>query len=194
MSLDSMKDLTDEDDDNELIEYAAAIGQRDNITEEIAPGIQIRKSKLHGYGVFCCQPRITRSKRLTTYPSVVVKIRPGDTPWTSQHRPYSIEVIKGKMYLDAYNYGIEDHAHLGHIFNTCHPSLPPPYNKKNVDFFPTAKSSIVHIKTTRNVYYGEELLADYHWYLTTRKLLCTLPVCKECPPEFRRPGWKNKWN
>ena len=187
-----MKDLTDDDDDDELLEYAAAIAARDNITPEIEPGIQVRRSTLHGFGVFCCVPHLGTGKRLTEYPNVVVTVDPGSAPWTSEHRPCSIELKRGRKYLDAYGYGTDDYQHLGHIFNTSHPSLPPPFNKPSVDFYPMQQNR-VYVKTTRRRYYRDEFLADYHWYLTSPTLLCTLPVCKQCPPHLRCAPKKNKW-
>ena len=66
---------------------------------------------------------------------------------------------------------------FGHIFNSCHPMLPPPFNKSNctlveespLEFNNKCRPPLVFVVADRGVTGHTELLVDYHWLLNGLK-------------------------
>lgn len=81
---------------------------------------------------------------------------------------------------------------IGHVLNSSHPQLPPPYDKPNCflteesecEFDQTVRPPLVFVVALFEVKVGNELLLDYHWRLngiyssvTQGVLRCRCPSC-----------------
>lgn len=151
------------------------------------PHLVVEESVLHGVGVFavvdipCCA-------RVSWYPGKVCPTGPQD-----RVREYAIAISQTHV-IDAVREVHRRRSGIAHLLNTCHPYLPPPYQRPNCEFVAVPHPRRVGIMgvvavTTRRVIAGMELLADYHWFVTGHgnHMWCSgrapLPACADTPCE-----------
>ena len=160
-----------------IVEYSKSL-LKNNFTPVIAPGIQVRKSQLHGVGVFCVATCLRKNTIITLYPEDIVFLEEGS--FNCLEKPYVIH-FDGNMHFDGADYGWKDHKHLGHLLNTCHPNLPYPFTTPSARYHLISKDGPrIVIKLSRDVHYGEEILVDYHWHISSARLPCITQNCRHC--------------
>jgi hypothetical protein len=108
---------------------------------------------------------------LTPFPGEIVDVKP---PACS----YSIKLFELDMWVEA-KQGIGFMDGVGHLINTSHPLLRPPYNIANCCYVDNAlKSPPVFIEGCGpTILPGVELLVDYHFYISCELLPCMCPDC-----------------
>lgn len=181
------EEMEGDDDTFNIMLRAVREDAKKNCTEEIAPGIQVRESRLHGIGVFCTATRLRSGTVLTLYPTTVIH---STEPYTCLEKPYAVQISPSK-YIDGAGWGLRSKKHLGHLFNTYHPALPYPYNFQSADLMRAGPDKL-HVVLMRDVFYNEEILLNYHWHVTSETLLCDLENCSECVHRVQLPRKRNR--
>jgi hypothetical protein len=134
-------------------------------------GCVVSRSSLHGYGVFAGNTVIDGVRMISPFPGDVVDRKP---PPCS----YSIRLFNMDMWVEAKEtVGFMDG--VGHLLNTCHHLLRPPFNEANCAYVDNAlKQPVVFIESCGPpILPHTELLVDYHFYISCELLPCT---CADC--------------
>jgi hypothetical protein len=136
----------------------------------------IERSQLHNLGCFA-KTDISENEFITHFP--------GHRITSPLHYEYAIE-WRSSAAPDAVSYFVDPfmiHSDLsigcGHLINSSHPALQPPFNEPNCDFVWRSKYPYIAIYS-KDVYIrkGTELLLDYHYMLTHRvPLVCSCDIC-----------------
>ena len=101
---------------------------------------------------------------------------PGKRKLNDIDRFYEYGMGIGKYVWDASDVGFSNSNAIGHLVNSCHPMLPPPYNSSNAVYIcvsvgPSNKRRGGARRIRAGVYAeheivgGQEILTDYHWFL-----------------------------
>lgn len=158
----------------------------------IHPAIEVRRSPLHGFGVFV-------KEGMSIKPQTWLAWYPGKKKLNDTSKFYEYGMGVGRYVWDASGVDNPDGKGnaIGHLVNSCHPMLPPPYNLSNAVYIcVNVVSRKGGSKTVRAGVYAEhaleanqEILTDYHWFLdgivhspengirTSVQLRCD---CEEC--------------
>lgn len=122
---------------------------------------------------------IQKGMALSIYPGVY-SMQPESKVYNDSIYSYCVTIksfhpgAKRVCILDAYIYRHTIDHGIGHIMNSSHPSLPPPYNKHNCylaeeqqsEFDVTSRPPLVFVVACVDITTSCELLLDYHWRLT----------------------------
>ena len=137
--------------------------------KQVDKNVEVRPSPLHGLGVFVKAGRyVAASTWISGYPGIRKKY--------NREKFYEFGLRMGPVVFDASGPRFSSKQCIGHYVNSMHPSLPHPYNEANcyyiavsVDIFRKGKLLRKSIRgavhSSWQLEAGEELLADYHWFL-----------------------------
>jgi SET domain-containing protein len=118
------------------------------INGNVFPGIKRRRSKLHGWGVFACEP-IPKNKRIIDYAGEKI-------PHQESLRREAIYLERGEIWCFRLNNRWTIDAGVGgnvarFINHSCHPNC-----------YSQIVDGTVWIRASRRIEPGEELTYDYH--------------------------------
>jgi len=139
---------------------------------EFSKLVEVRCSPLGGLGVFV-KNGCTVDPHTWISPYLGIEVPPCEC--SEKDRTYGLRV--GTLVIDAET---SDHnSSFGHIVNSSHAMLPPPYNKPNTEYgcvrvhYGDGTSRVKGgVYSSCKLSAGTELLADYHWLVVGER--CTL--------------------
>ena len=149
--------------------------------------LRLFRSPLHGWGIVALE-KIDADTQLCPYVGSVIP-----TAKVNYEKVYTYGISFSGGVIDAFKTSQNPDTLQASFFNTCHPALPPPYNKANVNFEEVSvrnrKGCIVPriiARAAEDLQPETECLADYHWLLTASdptRFSCSCTQCFEFTPQ-----------
>jgi hypothetical protein len=160
--------------------------------------VEVRRTKDKGYGLFCIAAHIPKGTRIAEFSGTKINCV-DEYDNVIRNKPTGIYVIQcdvaGSKFLDAASnpkYGEFRYDEApGHFMNSSHPCLEPPFDESNCIIECGPDEFDCCAVTAKDVYFGDELLVDYHHQLTKLKIARSCG-CHECEMALRSPSWPNR--
>ena len=155
---------------------ATRLQQPPNIYPSPHPGLEMRPSGTHGVGVFCVCKRIEIGTYLGPYCGKILTRPP-------KNSRYTVSCGAGLgIWIDGFHnkYATPEQAIVTRINSITRWDGTPGggANAILVSQFPIWP--YVYVEVIRPIYFGEEVLLDYHWFKDIPRLLPCAPNCKSC--------------